>query len=299
MSQRFDVVVIGCGVAGLSAARQALRNGMSTATVECLLPGGLVLNVNHLVGEIQGAGMDLATDLMTEITSLGAENISATVDAVRPDGGDLVVSTDAGEHRAGAVIVASGARFKRLGIPGETELEGQGVSHCADCDGPLFQNQEVVVVGGGDSALQEALVLSGYARRVHLVHRGTEFRARRDFVEAVRKQPKIQLHLRTVAEAAVGANGVQAVRVRALDGSQSRDIACAGFFPFIGLEPVCEFIPHAAKRDAQGCLVTDDAMRTTLPGIYAAGAVRSGYGGLVSQAMAEGIAAANSAKAQK
>ena len=298
MSQGFDVVVIGCGMAGLSAARQALRNGMTTATVESLLPGGLVLNVNHLVGEIQGAGMDLATDLMMEIGGLGGQNISATVNSLRSDGGQLVVATDAGEHRAAAVIVASGARYKRLGVPGEVEFEGQGVSHCADCDGPLFQNQDVVVVGGGDSALQEAMVLSGFARRVHLVHRGSEFRARRDFVDAVKKQPKIQLHLRTVAEAAIGETGVRAVRVCGLDDSQSREIACAGFFPFIGLDPACEFVPDRVKRDAQGFLVTDDAMRTTLPGLHAAGAVRSGYGGLLSQAMAEGVAAANSAQSQ-
>lgn len=182
---RFDVVVIGCGIAGLSAARECLRGGLATATLEALVPGGLVLNVNHLEGEIQGSGMDLATEMMSEIAALGAENVSGTVEALRGEAGDLVVVSDAGEQRAGAVVVASGARISRLGIPGEDEFEGRGVSQCADCDGPLFQDQEVVVVGGGDSALQEALALAHFARRVHLVHRRGGFRARRHLADAV------------------------------------------------------------------------------------------------------------------
>ncbi|MGQ0653133.1 MAG: NAD(P)/FAD-dependent oxidoreductase, partial [Betaproteobacteria bacterium] len=262
--------------------------GMSTATFESLLPGGLVLNVNHLDGEIQGSGMDFATDLMTEVGSLGGENVSATVEALRPEGQGFVVSSDAGEHRAGALIVASGAKIRRLGIPGEAELEGQGVSQCADCDGPLFQGHDVVVVGGGDSALQEALALARYARRIHLLHRGAEFRARRHFVDAVRADPKISLRMHTVAEAVLGSQGVEAVRLK--DGGE---IACAGFFAFPGLEPVCGFVPAAAARDANGCLITDAARRTTIPGVYAAGAVRSGCGGLLSDAVADGVAAAS------
>jgi thioredoxin reductase (NADPH) len=296
MPQRHDVVVIGCGIAGLSAARECLRNGMKTATLEALLPGGLILNVNHLDGEFQGSGMDLATDLMGEIGGLGAENLSGAVDAVRAEGGELVVSSEAGERRAGAVIVASGARIKRLGIPGEAELEGQGVSQCADCDGPLFQGKDVVVVGGGDSALQEALALSQYARRVHLLHRGAQFRARAHFAKAVAAESKIAVSLRTVAEAVIGTRGVDAVRVEALDTGETREIPCAGFFAYVGLEPVCGFVPEAAARDASGALVTDAGLRTTMPGVYAAGAVRSGYGGLLSHAMADGIAAARAAK---
>lgn len=296
MSQRFDVIVIGCGIAGLSAARECLRNGMKTATIEALLPGGLVLNVNHLDGEIQGSGMDLATDLMGEIGKHGGENISATVESIRADGGDLLVTSDAGDHRARAVIVASGARIRRLGIPGEAEFEGRGVSRCADCDGPLFQGKEVVVVGGGDSALQEALAISKYARRVHLLHRGAQFRARAHFVSAVKAEAKIVCGLRSVAEAVLGAQGVDAVRVKLLETGERHEIPCAGFFAYVGLEPVSGFLPEHVSRDASGFLVTDAAMRTTAPGIYAAGAVRSGYGGQLSHAFAEGAAAANSAK---
>lgn len=294
MSRRFDVIVIGCGIAGLSAARECLRGGMKTATIEALFPGGLVLNVNHLDGEIQGSGMDLATDLMTEVGALGGDSISGAVDIIRADGDVLVVSSEAGEHRTGAVIVASGAKIKRLGIPGEAELEGQGVSQCAECDGPLFHGKDVVVVGGGDSALQEALAVAQFAQRVHLLHRGDAFRARRQFVDAVAAEPRITVRFRTEASAITGRQGVEAIQLKG-----GGEIACAGFFAYPGLEPVCGFVPEAAARDSDGCLVTDAGLRTTLPGVYAAGAVRTGYGGLLSHAIADGIAAAASVKAER
>ena len=291
MSQGFDVIVIGCGIAGLSAARECLRGGMSAATLEALLPGGLVLNVNHLDGEIQGSGMDLAMDLMTEVGNLGGQNLSGAVDAVRAEGSALIVSSEAGEHRAGAVIVASGARIRRLGIPGEADLEGRGVSQCAECDGPLFQGKDVVVVGGGDSALQEALALAQFAGRVHLLHRGTSFRARRHFTNAVSAQPKISVRFRTEVESITGKEGVEAVRLKG-----GGEIACAGFFAYPGLDPVSGFLPEAATRDATGALSTDAGLRTTMPGVYAAGAVRAGYGGLLTHALADGVTAAASVK---
>lgn len=287
MPDRFDVIVVGCGIAGLSAARECLRSGLRTAALEGLLPGGLVLNVNHLDGEIEGSGMDLATDMMGELGKLGGQHLSGAVEAIRTEGGELVVSGEAGEQRARAVIVASGAKIRRLGIPGEAELEGQGVSQCAECDGPLFQGKDVVVVGGGDSALQEALALAQFAARVHLLHRGSAFRARRHFVEAVAAEPKISARFRTEVEAVTGNRGVEAVRLKG-----GGEIACAGFFAYPGLEPVCAFVPQAAARDARGALVTDAGMRTTMPGVHAVGAVRAGYGGLLSHAMADGVAAA-------
>lgn len=295
MSPRLDVLVVGCGIAGLSAARECLRSGMTTATIESFLPGGLVLNVNHLDGEVQGSGMDLATELMTEIGDLGARSVSGAAGSMRTIDGGFVVLTEAEELHARAVIVASGAKIKRLGIPGEVELEGQGVSQCADCDGPLFQGQDVVVVGGGDSALQEALALAHYARQVHLLHRGAEFRARASYVSAVVAEPKISVHLRTVAEAVLGNESVQAVRARGLDAGRSYDIPCSGFFAYPGLDPASGFVPEAVVRDANGFLVADAGMRTSIPGIHAAGAVRSGFGGLLCHAIADGVAAAKSA----
>jgi thioredoxin reductase (NADPH) len=295
MSKHFDVVIIGSGFAGINAALQAARSGLATAILEANFYGGLVLNINHLDGEISGGGMDLATDLLSETLSHGAQNIAAMATGIRAVADGLAVENDSGELQAGAVIIASGARLKRLGIPGEADFEERGVSRCADCDGPLYQNQDVMMVGGGDSALQEALVLAEFARQVHLVHRGAAFDARADLAERVTACANISILWRCEAEEISGAQNLESVRIRSLDDGTRHEIACSGFFAYIGLEPVCEFVPAAVQRDAAGRIVTDALMQTSMPRLYAAGAVRSGYGGMLTHARAEGIAAADSA----
>jgi thioredoxin reductase (NADPH) len=210
----FDVIVIGAGITGLTAAKAAVQSGLKTATIEALMFGGLVVNINELDGETTGSGTDFASNLMMEISDLGVENLSETVSAIARSGNELSVTTDAGTHKARAVIIASGARLKRLGIPGEAEFEYKGVSQCADCDGPMYKDEEVVVVGGGDSALQEALVLAEYAKRVHLVHRGAKFSAQPHFVEALKHHENIRPVWNSVAEAILGGAMVEKVRVR-------------------------------------------------------------------------------------
>lgn len=295
---KFDVIVIGAGITGLTAAKYAAQSGLATANIEALLFGGLVININELDGEPHGSGTELASNLMMEVSDLGAANIAETVTALAREGDLLSVATDAGQHRARAVIIASGAQLRRLGIPGEAEFEHRGVSQCADCDGPMYKDEDVVVVGGGDSALQEALVLANFCKRVHLVHRGTQFRARRHLADAVAARDNIHPLWNTVAEEILGAEMVTRVRVRNVLDGVTTEIPCTGLFAYIGLEPRCEFAPPEIQRDANGGLMTDASLQTAMRGVYAAGAVRVGYGGLLTHAIAEGDAAARALTAQ-
>ena len=293
MTAPFDLIVIGTGVAGITATKLAQQAGLSTAMIEANLFGGLITNINDLDGPFDSSGSDYAASLMSAACDLGAENISATVSTVEQGEEYFTVKTDNDRHTARAIIVASGGRIRHLGVPGEEELEGRGVSRCADCDGPLFNGEEVVVVGGGDSAVQEAIALAAYARRVHIVHRGETFRARAHLTERLVGLRNVTVHWHTRVQAILGSDGVRAVETVSPDGV-SGEMACAGVFPYIGLEPASTFLPESVARDASGYIVTDDAMRTALPGLFAAGVVRAGNGGTISDAEADAAAAARS-----
>ncbi len=283
----FDVIVIGEGIAGLTAAGALAKHGFSAATFEAQLFGGLVINVNELDpappgGEAGGAAF--AAEMTQANADAGVTSIQEPVTAITAADGGYTV-TAGGSYRARQVIVASGAKLKMLGVPGETEFEGRGVSKCADCDGPMFQNETVAVVGGGDSALQEALVLSQYCGKVLLIHRGSAFRAQQHFIDRVAGNAKIEPRFGTTVEAVLGGNMVEKLRIRHAGGSE--EIPCAGLFAYIGLEPNGDFLPAAVQRDARGFVMTDDALETALPGLWAVGAVRSGCGGSLTDAMAE------------
>jgi thioredoxin reductase (NADPH) len=290
----FDVIIIGEGIAGLTAAGALAKKGLSTATFEQQIFGGLVLNVNELDpappgGEAGGAAF--ASELTGANADAGVTSIQEPVTALTAADGAYVVTTESGNYRARQVIIASGARLKTLNVPGETEFEGRGVSKCADCDGPMFQNETVAVIGGGDSALQEANVLTHYCGKVLLIHRGTAFRAQQRLIDQVNANDKIEKRFGTTVEAILGGQMVEKIRVKTAAGS--KEIAAAGVFAYIGLEPNTAFVPDSIKRDDQGRLVTSDALETALPGVWAIGAVRSACGGSLDDAIAEAHRAAD------
>jgi thioredoxin reductase (NADPH) len=286
MAQNFDLIVIGEGISGLTCANQAAKAGLRVATIESTLFGGLVLNVNELDG-YPGAesGTNLASELMQANADAGVTSLQEEVASINAKGGAFEIKTREGSYEARQVVIASGARLKKLGVPGEKEFEGKGVSSCADCDAPMYQNEEVIVVGGGDSALQEALVLSKFCRKVHIVHRGDKLTAQKHLVEHAKADAKIAYIWNSTVEAILGGKMVEKVRVKR-DG-KSEEMPVAGIFAYVGLEPNVAFVPQGVARDAGGHLVTNASFETAVPGIHAVGAVRAGYSGLLRDAAAE------------
>lgn len=295
----FDVIVIGEGIAGLTAAHTLAKLGLSTATFEQQLFGGLVININELDpappgGEAGGAAF--AAEMTQANADAGVSSIQEPVTAIAVADGGFSVTTGGGSYRARQVIVASGAHLKSLGVPGEAEFEGRGVSKCADCDGPMFQNETVAVVGGGDSALQEAQVLTHYCGKVWLIHRGTAFSAQQRFIDRIQGNDKIETRFGTTVEAVLGGQMVEKLRIKSSAGSE--EIPCAGIFAYIGLEPNAKFLPADVKRDAKGFVTTNDALETSVSGLWAVGAVRSGCGGSLEDAMADARRAAEAVAAR-
>ena len=294
---RYEILVIGGGMTGLTAAHHAVRCGLSTALIEAQpLFGGQIANVEQVDGYPAGgepSGMDLAIDLVERCRSLGVAIIEAPVDALMVEDRVHVAVVGAERHRAKAVVVASGARLKQLGVPGESSLLGRGVSQCASCDGPLFQDAEVAIIGGGDAALQEALVLAGFCSKVYVVSRSA-LRAKPDYVNRLSRLGNVEFVWGCVVDEVLGTSGVEGVRLCDIGSGSVRDLGCKGVFPFIGSSPNSEFLPPAVRRE-EGYVVTNAGFATSVPGIFAAGAVRRGYGGHVAEAVGEAVSAASAA----
>lgn len=297
----FDIAVIGGGIAGLTAAHHAALAGVSVAHfVGDGLPGGLVTNVGALdgwpaTGPVSGA--DLAAGLLAQNEALGVSLVASQV-ALVEGGAVKTLGGPDGTWRARQVIVATGATLRTLDVPGAARLAGRGVSQCAWCDGGLYRDAEVVVAGGGDAALSEAIHLGQFARGVTIVTRGEMFRARRHYVSRVADDERFRLRWASEIVEVLGGDRVEGVRVLDREAGSDEVIACGGVFVFVGLMPNADLLGPAAARDADGFLVTDAHFETSVPGVLAIGAVRAGYGGRLTQAVAEATIAAEQAAAR-
>jgi thioredoxin reductase (NADPH) len=291
------VIVVGGGIAGLVAAREAAAAGAQvTHVMGSDVMGGLVANVGVLDNFSGGdvAGIDLATTLFTDASELGVAPVMENATAIGIEDGRLFVAAEA-RLDADRIIVATGARLRRLDVPGVETLVDRGVSYCGWCDGPLHRGKRVVVIGGGDAAVQEALHVATIAEHVTLLVRGAGLKARPDYADRLQASSNIALSLGTEVLAVLGDEAVTGVRVRATADGQEQLISCSGVFPFIGLLPATDACAAGIARDGRGALLTDERLMTSLPGVYAAGAVRAGSAGTLDDAIDEARRAADHA----
>jgi thioredoxin reductase (NADPH) len=290
-----DVVIIGAGLAGLTAGLFAARHGLSTLVLEANVPGGHLTSIEK-IEDFSGfpdgiPGYELCPNLQRQAADQGAEFQRAEVLSLEAEDRFWRVVTSEKRHRAKVVIVATGSTFKELGVPGEAKLMGRGVSHCASCDGPLYQGRVVGVVGGGDSALQEALTLANYAERVILFHHAAHFSAQHTYQERVFSHSKIDVRYQMVVEEILGDDAVAGVAVRdAPTGGKAR-IDLAGVFVYVGLKPNTALL-NVLRLSATGHVPTDAWMRTERPGLYAVGDIRQDSPAQAITSAGEGATAA-------
>jgi thioredoxin reductase (NADPH) len=294
----FDIAVIGGGIAGLTAAHHAALAGVSVGHfIADGMPGGLVMNVGALDGWPAASavgGAELAAGLLGRNEELGVSLVPSRIDSLQAK----TLSGPDGTWRAKQVIVATGASLRALDVPGAERLAGRGVSQCAWCDGGLYRDAEVVVAGGGDAALSEAIHLAEFARSVTIVTRGEMFRARRSYVSRVADDERFKLRWASEVVEVLGDKGVDGVRVRDNEAGSEEVVACSGLFVFVGLEANAGLLPADVARNERGFVITDANFETASPGVFAVGAVRSGYGGRLTQAVAEATTAAERAAAR-
>jgi thioredoxin reductase (NADPH) len=293
--QDFDLVIVGAGVAGLTAAMVAARHGRKVAVVDQMGVGGQIGNaerIDNVPGFPQGvAGHELGPLLHEQAEAAGAAFFLDTITAIAV--GDRHIVCGAAEKlQAPAIIVAAGSSLRPLGVAGEERLRGHGVSHCASCDGPFFKGQEVGVVGGGDAALDEALVLADHAAGVTIFHRGPTLRAQQALIERAGANARIAIMLNTVVEEIAGEDAVTAVRLRDLTSGTVRSQNLKAVFIYVGLEPNTAFLRDTLALDPAGHIETDIMMRTSVAGIFAAGDIRKGSVAQLAAVAGDGATAA-------
>lgn len=295
MDQDYDIVIAGGGLAGLTAGLTAARLGRKTLVLTGDVIGGQLLSIEKIEGFPgfpEGVpGYDLAPMTQEEAALAGAEFTATELKNFTRDGDVWRLVTGEGDVAARGLVLATGASLKELGVPGEARLRGQGVSHCASCDAPLLRGKIAGVIGGGDSAMQEALTLSQHVSRVVLLTHGAALTGQMSYRERVTQDPKIEVRTRAEVEDILGDAKVAGLRLRDLGSGASSDLNVDAVFVYIGLSPNTKFLDAQLKFNS-GAVSTDSSMRTAFPGVCAAGTVRAGSACRAAGAAGDGATAA-------
>jgi thioredoxin reductase (NADPH) len=296
----YDLIIIGGGPAGLTAGIYAGRARLKTLLLEKLIHGGQMMTtdlVENYPGFPEGiTGFDLSDRMRKQAERFGLEFRSQEVMELKPGKPAHTVVLENGQLTAGAIIIASGAHYRRLGVPGEDRLIGRGVSFCATCDGALYKDQEIAMVGGGDNALTEVLFLERFAKKIHLIHRRDQFRAAKYLQERIFKFDKVEIHWDTKVAEFLGQQGLEAVKLMNVKTKEVTKLSLAGVFIAIGVLPNTAWLKDLIPVDEFGFIFTDVIMATNIPGIFAAGDVRCKLLRQISTAVGDGSVAAIAAE---
>lgn len=294
----YDTIIIGAGPAGMTAALYAARSNLKVALIEGGLPGGQMNNtsdIENYPGYANISGPELAEKMFEPLENLGVEHLYGFVENIENHVAYKKVITDDQEFETRTVIVATGSKHRLLGVPGEEELNSRGVSYCAVCDGAFFRDQDLLVVGGGDSAVEEAIFLTQFAKSVTIVHRRDELRAQKVLQDRAFANEKINFIWDSVVKEIKGENRVESVVIENVKTNQVTEQAFGGVFIYVGLDPVSDFTKDLKIQDESGWIVTDDHMKTSVAGVFAVGDVRQKDLRQVTTAVGDGAIAGQEA----
>ncbi|ARQ06372.1 thioredoxin-disulfide reductase [Macrococcoides canis] len=297
--KEYDVIIVGAGPAGMTAAVYASRANLSTIMIERGMPGGQMANtadVENFPGFDLITGPDLSTKMFSHAQKFGAEYAYGDIKNITVEGDDKIVDLGDKQLKAKAVIIATGAEYKKIGVPGEAELGGRGVSYCAVCDGAFFKQKNLVVIGGGDSAVEEGVYLTKYADKVTIVHRRDTLRAQKILQERAFKNDKIDFIWNSTLKSINEKEGkVGSVTLIDNEGKET-DVETDGVFVYIGMQPLTKPFQHLGITDEVGYIITNEEMETNIPGIFAAGDVRQKKLRQIVTATGDGSIAAQNAQ---
>ncbi|MCR8982886.1 thioredoxin-disulfide reductase [Brevibacillus laterosporus] len=295
----YDVIIAGAGPAGMTAAVYTSRANMSTLMLERGIPGGQMANtedIENFPGFTSILGPDLSNKMFEHAQKFGAEYQYGDIKEIRDDNPYKTVVVGDKEYKAKSIIVATGAEHRLLGAPGEKEYSGRGVSYCAVCDGAFFRNKELVVVGGGDSAVEEAIFLTRFATKVTIIHRRDEFRAQKIIQKRAFENEKIHVIWDTVVKEIRGDNVVTGVLLENVKTGEQTEYSTNGVFIYVGMDPLTEAVKNLGITNEGGYIPTDELMRTNVEGVFAAGDVREKLLRQVVTATGDGSIAAQNAQ---
>jgi thioredoxin reductase (NADPH) len=298
--KNYDMVIVGGGPGGLTAGLYGARAMRKTILIEKYMPGGQIANTEEIEdypGFEHISGAELATKMADHAKSFGLEIVSDEVAEISVDGDDKIVSCASGDnYRCKTVILSTGGSPNKLGVPGEKELTGRGVSYCAICDGAFFKDQVMAVIGGGDAAVEEAMFLTKFASKVILIHRRDKLRAQKVIQERAFKNEKLEFIWDTVVEKINGSDKITSLTLKNVKSGETSELEVGACFVFVGFVPNSNITREELKKDDGGYIVTDYKMETSIPGIFACGDVRSQLVRQITNAVGDGTTAAVAAE---